>query len=208
MQKQLLTIAFIGIIIIGAVTAGGYYLGKVIQNPKTTPSPSDLPLINESVELPKSSLSPTPTEPALLPTAPPKTTTINQQQVQGSATVKKSTPITAGTGPTTTKDVSIRFIDAPAQIKSGQSFVVSWFVDGPVGMMGDITRLSSDFNSNGSSGSSSSTSSSQSFGAFQIPQKFQSNVTFSGNSGLILLKVTAEVNGKTYTATKSAQLIK
>jgi hypothetical protein len=56
MQKQLLTIAFIGIIIIGAVTAGGYYLGKVIQNPKTTPSPSDLPLINESVELPKSSL--------------------------------------------------------------------------------------------------------------------------------------------------------
>jgi len=202
MQKQLLTIAIVGIIIIGAVTAGGYYLGKVIDNPNNTPSPSDVPLIVEPTATPEATPTPTPTAPALLPTAPPQKSTA----VKGTTTVKNSTPITAATGVTIAKDVSIRFVGVPSQIKSGQSFVVSWFVDGPVGAMGSITRLSSDSDSNSSSLSSSSVSTSQSFGTFQIPQKFQSNVTFSGNSRPILLKATTEVNGKTYTATQTVQL--
>lgn len=205
MQKQLLTIAIVGIIIIGAVTFGGYYLGKIIQKPVASPAASEAPLTTE----PSATPTPTPTPavtPSLLPTAPPRTGTNSTQQVKGVATAKRTTPITATTGPSVSKEISIRFVGVPGQVKSDQSFVVGWFVDGPVGMLGDNTRLSTDMNVSNGSGSSSSTSTAQSFGTFQIPQKFQANVNFSGTSGSINLKATAEVGGKTYTATQTVQL--
>lgn len=208
MQKQLLTIAIVGIIIIAAVTAGGYYLGKVIQKPKATPADTSL-LTAEPTATPAPSATPAPTGSNLLPTAPPHAGTTVKQQVKGTTTTKTETPVTAKTGLTETKQISIRFVGVPMQVKANQPFVVSWFIDGPDGMMGANTRLSTSLNGSSSTGSSSSSvSSSQSsaFGAFQIPQKFQSNVTFSGNTGSILLKATAEVNGQTYTATQTVQL--
>ncbi|MDO8511789.1 MAG: hypothetical protein Q7S57_00815 [bacterium] len=211
MQKQLLTIAIVGIIIIGAVTAGGYYLGKVIQKPKTTPSPSESPLITEPTATPTPTPATVSSTPVLLPTAPPRTSTSTKQQVKGVTVTQNSTPITAKTGPDTTvsKQTSIRFVGVPAQASANQPFVVSWYIDGPEGLMGTSTRLETSLNSSSSTGSSSSSvsgSQSSSFGAFQIPQKFQSEVTFGGNSGPVVLKVTAEVGGITYTARQTVQL--
>lgn len=201
MQKQLLTIAIVGIVIIGAVTAGGYYLGKVIQKPSASPTPSDTLFATESASPSPSTASATPL-PSLLPTAPARPVASVNQQVKGVTTIKNSTPLTATTGPADSKEVSIRFVGVPSQMQSGKTFIVSWFIDGPAGMMGDNTRLSSDFNSRNGSNSSMS----QAFGAFQIPQKFQSNITFSGDSGPVVLRATASVNGKTYTATQTIQL--
>lgn len=211
MQKQLLTIAIVGIIIIGAVTAGGYYLGKVIQKPKTTPSPSESPLITETTATPEAPATPALSTPGLLPTAPPRNNVSVKQQVKSATATKNATPITAKTGPSTTvaKQTSIRFVGVPTQASANQPFVVSWYIDGSEGLMGTSTRLETSLNSSSSTGSSSSSvsgSQSSAFGAFQIPQKFQSEVTFGGNSGPIVLKATAEINGQTYTATQTVQL--
>jgi hypothetical protein len=196
MQKQLLTIALVGIIIIAAVTAGGYYLGKLIQKPKT--------VSNESLFTPEPSATPTPSPASvktpLLPTAPPRQNVSVKQQVKSATTTKSTTPITAVTGPSEVKPISVRFIELPSQVVSNKPFVISWFIDGPEGMMGTSTRLTSNIEGN------NSISTSQAFGSFLLPQKFQSNVKFGSNAGTIVLKATAEINGKTYTAAKTLLL--
>lgn len=203
MQRQLLIIAIVGILIIGAVTAGGYYLGKVIQKPET--SPEETALTTEPIVSPSPSVTPSSSGLPTLPTAPPAKKTTGSQ-VKGETTTNNTTPVTASTGPSIEKNISIRFIGIPSQVQSNTPFVVSWFIDGPEGMMGSSTRLTSVYKV-GSSGSSSSSTTSQSFGAFQIPQKFQSNVQFGGNSGPVVLTATAEINGKTYSATQTINLV-
>jgi len=211
MQRQILIIAIVGVLIIAGVTAAGFYLARVAERNKTAET-SPTPEVPETPE-PTPTATPSPT-PSLLPTAPPRdgsfqskggTQTYNQPL---STTTK---PVTERVqGDSTQKQLSIRFVDTPSQVESGSSFTISWFIDGPEGMMGENTTLSTSYNaSSSSSGASASSSSntSQSFGGFRVPQVFRSKVQFGGNQGNPLnVKVSAEVNGQTLTATKTIQI--
>lgn len=189
-----------GIAVIAAVTGIGYYLGNTVGKPKNTalnatpspsveptptatPSPSALPTISPSVA------------PSMLPTAPPQ-----------KATVKAA----ATTNPTEKpEEISIRFVDLPSKVNSGESFNVGWYVSGPAGKTGTYTKVSTSRKvgtSDGASSSYSSSETSQSFGEFILPQKFNASMSFSGNSGNIEIKAIAEIDGKLYTVTRSISL--
>lgn len=194
MQKNVIFIVLGGIAIVAAVTYGGYYLGNIIGKPKNTAlnaSPTPSPK-----STPTPSVVPTATpsaRPTTLPTAPPPKAT-----VKAAATAKPTEK---------PAEISIRFVDTPSKVNSGQSFNVNWFISGPAGKMGTYTKLMSSRNVTSSNGSSSSSDSSQAFGEFLMPQKFVSKMTFSGSSGDIKLKAIAEIDGNIYTATQTIALV-
>jgi len=201
MKKNILTVVIGGIAVIGAVTAAGYYLGNIVGKPKntalnTTPSPSVEPTATTT---PSPSLLPTippSVAPSLLPTAPPQKATVKA----AATSIPKATP---------TEEISIRFVDLPSKVNSGESFNVSWYVSGPEGKTGTYTKVSTSRKvgtSDGTSSSYSSSETSQSFGKFILPQKFDSKMSFSGNSGDIEIKAIAEIDGKAYTTTRTISL--
>jgi len=205
MQKNFLAIVIAGIIVIGAVTAVGYYLGNTIGKPKSTalnatPSPSA-----EPTNTPSASPLPTATpsiSPTTLPTAPPQKPIVRAAATSNSSTIDNATDLT--------KEISILFVDIPSKVSSGESFNVGWYISGPEGKTGTYTKVSTSRKvgtENGASSSYSSSETSQSFGEFILPQKFVSSLSFSGNSGSIEVTAVAEIDGKTYTTTRSITLV-
>lgn len=197
-----------GVVVIGAVTAVGYYLGNIVGKPKnttlnTTPSPSAEPTdIPSASPLPTASPSIAPTT---LPTAPPQKAIVKGSAISSPNIIKNVTNPTEKT-----EEISIRFVDIPSKVSLGESFSVGWYVSGPEGKIGTYTKLSTSRKVGTSSGVSSSYSSSetsQSFGEFRLPQKFVSKTTLSGDSGSIEVQAVAEVGGKIYTTTRSIALV-
>jgi hypothetical protein len=199
MQRNFLVIAISGIIVIGAVTYFGYFLGNNVGKPKNTalnasPSPStgptDVPYVSP---LPTLSPSPSPSvTPTTLPTAPPPKAT-----VKAAATINSAQQ---------SQEISVRFVDIPSSASLGENFNVGWYVSGPDGKMGTYTKVSTSRKvgtNDGASSSYTSTKTSQAFGEFRIPQKFVSTMNFSGDSGTVEIKAIAEIDGKIYTATRS-----
>jgi outer membrane biosynthesis protein TonB len=210
MQRPLLLIAIIGIVIILAVTVAGYYLGKVAENRQTEPSPTAEPSATPSPSpSPSTPPSPSPSpSPSLLPTAPPVSAKPSPRAVvRGAATVAPTVAPTPA--PVKTVPVRISFVDLPASVPSGESFTIQWRVEGPEGLGGENTTLLATLEhaeEHDGSNSSSSSTTENSFGPFQIPRTFSTNLALGGDGGEIHLTATAEVGGKAVTTEASVRL--
>lgn len=201
----MLLIAVIGLMVIAGVSFGGYYLSKNTNRPDdlVSPSPETSPLLVPTADpTPEQILSPAPTAPSEtfspLPTAPARTP-VNEYQ----------TPPPSGQSESSTESIAIKFVRIPTSLSSGQPFSVIWAIDGPVGTRGENTKIEVFYNVSSQSGSgsgSSSSKTSQSFGSFTVPRQFSANLSFGGSSGPLLVKISAVVNGKIYTAEKTIQL--
>jgi len=200
MQKNILMVVIGGIIVIIAVTTAGYYLGNILGKPKNTalnatPSPSA-----ESTSTPSPSASPS-ASPTATPYVPPTTLPTAPPQKAIATPVAKTT--------NNSEEITIRFVDIPSQVNSGQSFNVGWYISGPEGKVGTYTKLTTSRKvgtNDGASSSYSSSETSQAFGEFRLPQKFVSSVMLSGTSSSVEIKAIAEVDGKLYTTTRSISL--
>ncbi len=104
-----------------------------------------------------------------------------------------STPTSSQSSP------SIEFISKPSKVSAGESFQISWRVNGPEGAKGSDATLKAthryESNSNGSS-VKSSTNNSNSYGSFTVPKTFSSTFSFGVPNGEVLFDLTATVNGQ------------
>lgn len=223
MQRPLLLLALVGLAIIGGVSLAGYYLGQLAENrnqPEVSPSPSVTPSSTPTpIPSPTPSEAPSPSPTAAprvrkpLPTAPaPRSTP--KPQVQGLSTFPSTLP-TIGPSQTSggsntgdnnqdSADLRVRFINLPSQVQSGQSFTITWRVEGKSGSSVSTTLDTSLSSSSG--GASSSSSSSTTFKSGTVPQEFSTRVSFGGSPGTIRLHAHAEQGGRTASADASVEL--
>lgn len=233
MQRPLLLLALIGLVIIAGVSLAGYYFGKLAEerrkpagspSPEATASPESSPSFSPSPS-PSTSPSPVPEAasraiPKPLPTAPPSRPT-PKPQVRGQKVFPKVLPTippgqeetpasSSATGSTGVQasetPLRVSFVGLPGQVRSGQSFVVEWRVDGPSGAQGTRTTLVASYQVAGD-GSSSLSSSEQSFGSFAVPRTFSTQLSYGGSSGTIHLTVSVEVGGTTVETSGTVELV-
>lgn len=211
-----LTIA--GIIISTGVFVGGYFVGEYAQKrlpdrqiplastllPIGSPSSIDSPLPSGQVEgtATQVGVSPLPSSTSVVPTVTPRV-------------VKSPSPILPTHPPTPTptqvqvSSAKIVFLNLPDEVRSGQSFMLRWRVEGPGSSEGSTTLHAAYHNSSSAAGSSSSTSSTtrQSFGFSSLPREFSTQLTFGVQGGTIEVEITADISGTTVREEKSIKVV-
>ena len=191
------------IIVIVGITAGlrvTPQLSPVDQEEETSPEPSP------SAEAP----TPSPEQPSDEPEESVEPSP-SQGQIKGITTSPFPSPepeasIAPGAAE---EEISISFVDLPAEVKTGQEFMATWRVEGPTGTVGESTKLAVLYNvssAEGGSNSSVNSSNKQSFGSFQIPDSFSADFKFGSIPGQVQLTAEAIIDGKTYTKKATVEL--
>jgi len=194
----------------------GYILGRgTARSPR--PSPESSPLASPTeAPTPTPSETSTPSPFAAVATALPRVLQNATARVYAAVTSAPSTKRPTPTRTPTpmpkaipTASPSIRFLNLPSDVRSGQSFTVEWRVDGPAGMSGENTTLTTSYQVSSSSGGSQSSAASkgqQSFSSFTIPKTFSTQLTYGGQSGTIQLRASARIGGQEISTEASVRL--
>lgn len=120
-----------------------------------------------------------------------------------------SSPVSEGVAPADATNSPIVFVHVPETVRRGESFTVSWRVEGPVGVAGEEAQMvvsSHSLSAAEGSSTASSSRSQQGFGSFVIPATFSGNFRFDTQDDSIAVEVMAKVQGATLYEARTVQL--